>query len=155
MRDVPAYFMHTIPTGPSLLSIIFFFREQSVFAISGIREHTLSGEFSERMNDQNDAKLRREKTKGKTTDMKDEEGDTWIGERYGLVELRSSCTEITDAACFMLERKCLEEHSTSIREHTRDRIEETGIPLRGLSELLLVGQMLVSKHTAKRNAFVC
>ncbi|KYN19103.1 hypothetical protein ALC57_08593 [Trachymyrmex cornetzi] len=47
--------------------------------------------------------------------MEDEEEDTWIGERYGLVELRSSCTEITDAACFTLERKCLEEHSTKWR----------------------------------------
>ncbi|KYQ53159.1 Cytochrome P450 4C1, partial [Trachymyrmex zeteki] len=83
--------------------------------LAQLRNEDRSREFSERMNDQNDAKLRREKTKGKTTDMKDEEGDTWIGERYGLVELRSSCTEITDAACFMLERKCLEEHSTKWR----------------------------------------
>ncbi|KYN33648.1 Cytochrome P450 4C1 [Trachymyrmex septentrionalis] len=45
---------------------------------------------------------------------------TRIGERYGLVELRSSCTEITDAACFTLERKCLEEHSTMWATHGKN-----------------------------------
>lgn len=97
----------------------------------------------------NDAKLRREKTKGKTTDMKDEEEDARIGERYGLFELRSSCTEITDAACFTLERKCLEEHSTSIRERTRNRTEGSGVLLR-LSGLVLTGRMLL-EHMIKRH----
>lgn len=72
----------------------------------------------------NDAELRGEKTKGKKMDIEDEKEDARIGERYGPVELRSSCTEITDAACFTLERKCLAK-STQQGTRTGDRIEKS------------------------------
>lgn len=67
VRDVPAYFMRTIPTSLSRLSVILFFCEQSVFAIvSKIREHTYMQVF------RIDAKLKKERgQKGKTTDMGD------------------------------------------------------------------------------------